>query len=300
MYVFIIIILTILCIILLGSFHFSNKVIYPQTLSHAETYEKESEAGRLDETYLESLYKEEVVIKSSYGYNLYGLYFPIKGAKNTIILCHGITYTLYGCIKYIKIFRKRGYNILIYDHRNHGKSGGNTTTYGFYEKYDLKTCSDWLFETYGNDIKIGILGESMGAATALQNSAIDPRISFYIADCPYDSLYGILTFRLKVDYRLPAFPLIYICSFMNKLRTGVYFGEVSPVASIKEVATPIFFIHGLQDDYIPYDMTKKMYNIKKGAKKLYLAPNAGHVKAYWHNQEEYDALVGEFLMEIGF
>ncbi|SDK13489.1 hypothetical protein SAMN05660472_00834 [Natronincola ferrireducens] len=297
MFLFAFLLIVMSFIIIIG-FYLSNIVIYPKTLSHEATYHKEKEAGRLDDELFESLYREEISIKSSYDYSLYGLYFPVEGSKKTVILCHGITYTLYGCVKYMNIYLKRGFNVLLYDHRNHGKSGGRNTTYGFYEKYDLKAWVDWVYEKCGVDCKIGIHGESMGAAILLQNAAIDPRISFYIADCPYSSLYGILKYRLKVEYHLPTFPFLMIADYLNRWRTGVALKDVTPIDSIKDISTPIFFIHGVEDAYIPYNMTIDMYTIKKGAKKLYLAPNAGHVQAYSKNKGEYDRLVGEFLQEL--
>ncbi|AOY78318.1 alpha/beta hydrolase [Clostridium formicaceticum] len=294
-------ILSILLLLIVAiGFYLSNIVIYPKTLSREETYHLEIEAARINKTLFENLYKEEITIKSPYGYSLHGLYFPTKEAKNTIILCHGITYTLFGCVKYMDLYLKRGFNILLYDHRNHGKSGGNTTTYGFYEKYDLKAWTDWIFQKHNHQCKIGIHGESMGAAIALQHAEIDARASFYVADCPYDTLFDILKYRLKKEYHLPSFPFLQIANFFYKLKTKSSFYDVSPRSALKKVVTPIFFIHGLEDSYIPSSMTVTMYNIKKGAKKLYLAPNAGHVKAYWHNRQEYNTLLGEFLKEIDF
>ncbi|SNR94743.1 hypothetical protein SAMN05446037_100223 [Anaerovirgula multivorans] len=298
MYTFLIVFLVILVIILGISIYLSNLVIYPKTLTHEKTYQKELEAGRINKKVFEELYKEEVSIKSPFGYDLYGLYFPLENAKKTMILCHGITYTLYGSVKYMELYQKRGFNILLYDHRNHGKSGGHNTTYGFYEKYDLKAWSDWLFEKYGNDSVIGIHGESMGAAILLQNALIDSRIAFYVADCPYSSLSDIVGYRLKVEYHLPAFPFLIIASLLNEIRTGVAFHQVSPINDVDKIKAPVFFIHGKEDKYIPSSMTKAMYNAKKGAKELYLAPNAGHVGAYWNNQEEYDRLISEFLKAV--
>ncbi|AKL94223.1 alpha/beta hydrolase family [Clostridium aceticum] len=298
--IFLLSVLTILLLLIIGiSFYLSTIVLYPKTLSPEETYHAEVEAGRINEATFQGLHKEEVVIKSPYGYNLYGLYFPREGSKKTIILCHGITYTLYGCVKYMALYLKRDFNVLLYDHRNHGKSGGSTTTYGFYEKYDLKAWIDWVFQRHGDYCKIGVHGESMGAAILLQHAEIDTRVSFYVADCPYASLFDILKYRLKKEYHLPPFPFLQIANFFYRLKTKSSFHAVCPIKAIKEVDTPIFFVHGAEDSYIPSSMTTAMYHTKKGAKKLYLAPNAGHVKAYWHNQEEYDTLLHDFFTEIG-
>lgn len=56
---------------------------------------------------------------------------------------------------------------MIYDQRRHGKTGGDTTSYGYYEKFDLQAVVDWLFIEEGEDLLLGIHGESMGAATTL-------------------------------------------------------------------------------------------------------------------------------------
>lgn len=67
----------------------------------------------------------------------------------------------------MNLFIKKGWNVLIYDHRRHGESGGKTTSYGHYEKFDLQTVVNWLKNEVGESLILGIHGESMGAVTTL-------------------------------------------------------------------------------------------------------------------------------------
>lgn len=296
---FIIVLIVIVLILLITAIYLSKIVLFPQIRPYEETYILQKRSGAIKNNFIDTLENEEFYLQSKYGYKLHTVFFPNKNSKNTIILCHGITDSLFASMKYMDIFIKRGFNVVIYDHRFHGKSGGPNCSYGYFEKFDLISVTDWVFEKCGQGSTVGIQGESMGAATILQHSRIDPRVSFYIADCPYSDLTELFKVRIKDDYHLPAFPLIQLSNLLFKLTTNVFYSQISPIKDIAEVETPIFFIHGENDNYIPHKMSIDLYNAKKhGVKKLYIAPNADHVESYLKNIKEYDKLVGDFLSSI--
>lgn len=280
--------------------YFSNLILHIKTVPYEQTMEKEKAAGRVDPEAFEQMPKEEVWIDSPFDYKLHGFWLPADdpGSIKAVIFVHGVTYSLIGSLKYVEMFQKRGYHALVYDHRRHGKSGGHTTTYGHKEKHDLQACLDWVQAKLGQDAWIGIHGESMGAATALQHAAIDSRAAFYIADCPYSDLTEQLAYRLRVQFRLPRMPLLPLANAFTRLRGRFWFHEVSPIRDIAHIHTPILFIHGDADDYIPKEMTLAMHACKPGVKQLYLAPLAEHAQAVSRHPEAYDRRVGEFLEQV--
>lgn len=298
-----ILVLLVAAALIAAGWRFSNIIIYPKTWTPEEVYARELEAQRFDPAAFAGWPKEEVYIRSPYGYELFGLYIPQDHATKTVIIVHGITVNHNASIKYAQVFRRLGFNMLLIDHRNHGRSGGHNTTFGFYEKHDLKAWVDWVFaragaERFSAECVVGTHGESLGAATVLQHAALDSRLAFVIADCPYANAADEFAYRLKVEYRLPHFPLLPVASLITKLRTGFAFGDAAPLQTIGQVTAPVFFIHGQADDYIPPEASVALHAAKPGQKKLYLAPGAGHAEALVSNPAAYEELVKEFLEEV--
>lgn len=282
--------------------YFSSILIYPKTFDHDYAIAFDKERGRLDANYytiFKSLERQEVTIRSKHGDELHGIWIPNEQANKTIVFCHGITWNLIGSIKYTEIFYRLGFNILLYDHRNHGKSGGKMTTFGYFEKEDLKLWLDWIEETLGKGAYIATHGESLGAATVLQHLGIDSRVKFCIADCPYSNLEEVLKYRLKQEYKITHLPIIPMASFFTKWKAGMRIKDVSPIEVVRQVETPILWIHGSEDDYVPPSMSKDMYNAKtKGIKRLWIVPEAKHAGSYFKDKEGYKREVDAFLKEI--
>ncbi|MCB2292230.1 alpha/beta hydrolase [Clostridium algoriphilum] len=296
--IIILIVILIIITVFIVCWHFSNIIIHPKVAKYNYTYNCGVENGEIQIKKFIDLEKLDVYIESQYGYKIHGLFFPNYNSKKAIILCHGITWSLYGSVKYMNMFINRGFSVFMYDHRNHGLSGGLDTSYGYYEKFDLKKCTDWLFNKLGKNIIVGLHGESMGAGIALQNIAIDNRIKFCIEDCGYSDAQDLFQHRLEKDYNIKKLPLVKLSGIVIKIRIGWKFKDVSPITTLPKVNIPILFIHGANDDYVPTFMCLKMYSVKNGYKDIYIAPNAGHAQSYLENKDEYEKRVDCFLKAI--
>lgn len=280
-----------------GGWYFSSVVLHPKTYSAAACYNHEVEQERITSDGFLSWLQEELWIESPHGTTLYGVYLPLDRATRTIILAHGLTGTVYSSMRYATMFRDFGFNLLLIEHRNHGRSGGTTTSYGVYEKDDLKAWVDWALARCP-DCAIGTHGESLGAATALQHAAIDDRLAFVVADCAFANARDEFAYRLKEEYGLPGFPVIPLASLITRARAGWFFGDAAPIAHIAEVETPLLFVHGAKDAYIPPEDSVALHDAKRGVKRLYLAPGADHAQSYQADPEAYKAVVRRFLEDI--
>jgi uncharacterized protein len=282
----------------------SNLIVKPRMLPYQKGYQREINCNKVNSEEYYSWEKEIFTLKSDYGYRLScelldGREQDQKEAARKkevkiAILCHGLGYAKYSGIKYAKLFFRLGYQVLIYDHRNHGYSGKAHTSMGFYEKYDLKKLVDWCYERYGENCTIVTHGESMGAATVLMHLGIDHRVSYTIADCAYSDLTQLLCHQLKEYYHLPCI-LIPVESFLTYLRAGFWYNEVSPIRVVRHTLTPVLFIHGKIDNLVPAEMTRQMYLHKKRNKAMYLVARAKHAGSYCKNKEGYERVVEHFL-----
>ncbi len=114
---------------------------------------------------------------------------------------------------------------------------------------------------------------------SMQRSIRGRRSIFWIALTR--TFFAQVAYRLKVEYGLPEFPLLFIADLFVKLRSGMSLRQISPIRDLDGLTTPMFFIHGKEDTYIPPQMSIDMFKAKQGLKKLYLAPNADHAEAYY-------------------
>ena len=277
-------------------FILTNKLMYLKIKDPDFIMKREIQAKRFDENWFETVQKEELWVDSPNGYPLKAVFLKPLETKQIVIICHGVTENKINSVKYARLFERLGFNSVVFDHRRHGDSGGKTTSFGYYEKYDLKAIVETFRKKIGSDALLGIHGESMGAATTiLYAGTFEDQADFHIVDCSFSDFTEQVLHIMRKDTPLRNAMVLRIGNLFMKMRDGYSLKLVSPREVVANITKPVLFIHSMEDDFIHPYMTEELYETKKGAKMLKLFKNGGHAKSFNDNPGEYEEIVGEFF-----
>ena len=98
-------------------------------------------------------------------------------------------------------------------------------------------------------------------------------------------------------YKIPSFPILNICSFISRIKANYFIEEASSIKQIKKSKTPILFIHGDKDKFVPFYMQDKLYEACSSKKEKLIIENAGHAKCEKVNSKLYWYTVDKFIRE---
>lgn len=217
--------------------------------------------------------------------------------RHYVVLSHGYTSTRYGMYKYAVLWRKLGYNCVIYDNRGHGVNVPSTVTFGFKESKDLMAVIEDTYKRFGEDIQIGLHGESMGAGLQLMALSYKPEVDFIINDCGYSELLPVLRWKVNQAFHLPRW-LADAASPFGRLMYGFWFQEIRPIDCLKDNEIPICFVHGTKDSFTAHWHSEKMYEVNKGYKELHLYKGVDHAECVVSDPERYLKMLDKFVRKV--
>jgi pimeloyl-ACP methyl ester carboxylesterase len=226
---------------------------------------------------------EDVSFPSLYkDLTLRGWFLPAENSDRVIIMVHGNgsnrNVADSGSLNIAGELVRHGFNVLMFDLHGCGESDGNTVSGGYYEKDDLKGAVAYVRQR-GYE-KIGVMGFSLGAVSALLAAAEDTEIDGVVADSSYADLNDIMEPEFAKRTKAPKIFLRPIL-FMIKIIYGVDFTAIRPVEVVAKIAPrPILFIHGEADDMIPVEHARRLLEASQNpANILWIVPG-GHTSAY--------------------
>ena len=253
---------------------------------------------------LECMKDESVDIQKEYtvttfdGHTLWvGLVQGNPESKQYVILSHGYTSTRYGMYKYAILWKKLGYNCVIYDNRGHGANQPATISFGIHESKDLMVVIEDTYQRYGSDIRIGLHGESMGAGLQVMALEHKPKVDFIVNDCGYSEILPVLRWKVSHKFHLPGW-LADLASPYCKLLFGYRFEEVRPIDRLKENEIPICFVHGTGDTFTAHWHSEKMYEANKGYAELHLFEGAEHAECMLNDSDRYLTMMKAFVEKV--
>lgn len=162
-----------------------------------------------------------------------------------------------------------GFSVLAFDSRAHGRSSGDTCTYGYYERRDVSAALDAVGAP-----EAVLLGHSLGAATALQAAAVDRRVVAVVAASSFSDMPSIVRERARLLHLPSAFVEAAIA------RAGVLGrfppDEASPVALASGVTAPVLLLHGAADGKTVPAHSVRIAGALRSPHRLALLPGIGH------------------------
>ena len=244
---------------------------------------------------------EPVTFTTTDGLRLAGWYIPSRNGA-TIILCHGLGDNRVGTLPQAILLAEHGYGSFLFDFRGHGESEGEMITYGYSESDDVLAAVDYLLSRPDVDPqRIGILGGSLGAATALRAAARSTHLKAVVAESAFTSLEDEVASSFTVFSGLPAFPFAPLTVAFAQWQTGLRISEVRPIDDIPSIAPrSVFIIHGTGDDLIPAEQGLRLYEAAGEPKELWMVDVMGHRSALGIFPNEYEKkVIGFFDKALG-
>ena len=225
--------------------------------------------------------------------------YEVKNENKTdkwAIVVHGYTSEGKLLSSKAKHLYNMGYNVLVPDLRSHGSSEGDYIGMGWDDRLDI---IDWINYIVKNNPKseIALHGTSMGSATVLMVSGekLPSNVKAMVADCGYTSVYDEFSYQLKQLFNLPAFPIMNFSDVVTHIRAGYCLNDASAINQVKKSTTPILYIHGDKDGFVPYYMMDELYNATNSEKEKLTIEGGEHANSDLVNPKLYWSTVNSFL-----
>lgn len=238
-------------------------------------------------------------LKSQDGTSIYTKINDVEIAKANIIIVHGLAEHLDRYDVLTEFLNRNSFNVIRYDQRGHGRSGGKTTFFSRIDEIveDLIAVIDFVQQNFQG--KVYLIGHSMGGYTVtLFGSKFENRVD------------GIITSGALTRYNLPLFGYpkrdrasdVYIenelgegvCSDETVIRKyeeddlnakqismGLIYTLLDGVTYLKENAHkfkyPILILHGMEDGLVSYkDSIELFEEIASKEKSLHIYEGLQH------------------------
>lgn len=222
---------------------------------------------------------EEVDLKSSDGVNIHGWFVPADSGRATLLFCHGNGGNISNRLESIQQFHQLGLSVFIFDYHGYGRSGGKP---GEKETY-LDAEAAWEYLTAARNIDPGsiiIFGRSLGGAVATW-LAVQYQSGAIIIESSFSSLPDIAA------RHYPFLPVKWLARF-----------RYNSAENMAKIHAPVLIIHSPDDDLIPYDHGRKLFDLA-GEPKEFLEISGGHNDGFLVSDIPYrqgiDAFVSKYF-----
>ena len=205
---------------------------------------------------------------------------PTDTAGRWLLICHGNGGNLSeaGRPSHYAGLRALGLNLLAFDYRGYGESGGTPSEAGLYRDADAA----WGYLTGSLRVPAGrivIFGHSLGSAVAVELATRVPAAGLIL-----DGALSSVTERAQEAY--PYVPVRWIAR-----------SRYPSIERIGRLTLPKLFLHARADEVIPFAHGRRLYRAAPPPKE-FVALAGGHADAFERDSAVYFGAIARFLGEL--
>jgi alpha-beta hydrolase superfamily lysophospholipase len=238
---------------------------------------------------------EPLHCQTSDGLRLVGWVLNPPSPHAVVVLHHGLRCNRNQTLDRAALLARAGYRCVAFDHRGHGESEGNHTSFGYYEALDAAAVLELIYLRWP-DLPRAVIGLSMGAAAIC--FAVDQTREYdaVILESLYHDIAIAFTVRLRTMYPIWFRPLVPAIIRITELRLGVRLERVIPAEYIGKFApTPMLLLAGTDDNHADSTSTQRLFERCGEPRELWLVPGARHADVFEVAGESYGEYVLDFL-----
>ena len=229
-------VLIITALIFLFAIHFSFRI--PKLIEHKNPAD-----------YGITTYKE-IYIPTVGNKKLFAWWIRQKKPAPTLIILHGWGSNAELMLPIALPMHAAGFNILLMDARNHGRS--DSASFSSLPRFaeDLNAAINWTkIQTNDPQKRIVLLGHSVGAAAVLLEASKRNDITAVISIASFAHPKWMMQ-RYLNQYKIPDFCVSWILNYVEWI-IGHSYNELAPINTAARIQCPILLVHGTADETIP-------------------------------------------------
>jgi hypothetical protein len=200
---------------------------------------------------------EDVAVRTRDGLTLHGWFLPHRAPRATLLFFHGNAGNISHRLPKARILHALGLNVFLLDYRGYGRSEGRPNERGTYR--DAQAAWEALQGRPGVDAsRVVCFGESLGGAVAI-DLATRARCRALVVESSFTSVP-----ELAADlFHIPFLKWLVATRYDSRRK-------------LPSVRAPVLFIHGTEDDLVPFSHAERLFAAANEPKDLFPVPRAGH------------------------
>ena len=225
-----------------------------------------------------------------HGWLVYGV--PGHGV---VLLAHSIRSNRLEMLSRARFLNEQGYSVLLIDLQAHGESPGKRITFGARESESIEAAVAFLRENFPFE-RIGAIGVSLGAA-AIVLAKRTLKLDAVVLESLHPTIEEAIENRLKLHFGEYGSVLLPLILFQFSFYMDIPTDELSPIAKIDNLNTPLLLISGTNDAHTTLPETERLFAAAREPKEIWIIPGAGHFNMHSYAGRTYENRISAFLHE---